>query len=178
MAFEDALPCFRAVARLVSENRALFPSLSISLSLFLTLCLVRALVGPLRNACRNFKHIRDINSPNVTRIIIICLAAVPLNNSLVVLHYNERKMGKNNACSLRERVFPLSPLVSLLRSCFSFQLLLLLSFQLQDTVLEKRKRVRERGRRERGKKERNSSRMQALFRFFVQPTSLSTKVNR
>lgn len=53
-------------------------------------------------------------------------------------------MGKNNACSLRERVFPLSPLVSLLRSCFSFQLLLLLSFQLQDTVLEKRERVRER----------------------------------
>ena len=33
MAFEDALPCFRAVARLVSENRALFLSLSLSLSL-------------------------------------------------------------------------------------------------------------------------------------------------
>ena len=157
-------------------------SLSLSLSLALSPCLVRALAGPLRNACRNFKHIRDINSPNVTRIIIICLAVVPLNNSLVVLHYNERKMGKNNACSLRERVFPLSPLVSLLRSCFSFQLLLLLSFQLQDMVLEKREsereRDKEREKRERGKKERNSSRMQALFRFFVQPTSLSTKVNR
>ena len=152
-------------------------SLSLSLSLALSPCLVRALAGPLRNACWNFKHIRDINSPNVTRIIIICLAVVPLNNSLVVLHYNERKMGKNNACSLRERVFPLSPLVSLLRSCFSFQLLLLLSFQLQDMVLEKRERESERERqreREKGKGEkRKEFKPDAGSLSFLRPAYLS-----
>ena len=44
MAFEDALPCFRAVARLVSENRALFLSLSLSLSLSLPVSSERSLV--------------------------------------------------------------------------------------------------------------------------------------